>query len=75
MYRLDRRNKIISYGRAHFWFELGGKTYGYCYIRKNACSAFKKLICDTSDVALPKYGCGSHSVLLSLFNGQFHCSL
>ncbi|MGB2199732.1 MAG: sulfotransferase family 2 domain-containing protein [Pseudooceanicola atlanticus] len=51
MYRLDRRNKIISYGRAHFWFELGGKTYGYCYIRKNACSAFKKLICDTSDVA------------------------
>lgn len=51
MYRLDRRNKIISYGRAHFWFELNGKKYGYCYIRKNACSAFKKLICETSKVA------------------------
>lgn len=51
MYRLDRRNKLLSYGKAHYFFEVDGKRYAFCYIRKNACSAFKKLICDTSKEA------------------------
>lgn len=32
--------------RSHFLFEVGGQTIAYCYIRKNACSAFKRMILD-----------------------------
>ncbi len=35
-------------GGLHFTFELAGKRVVYCYIRKNASSAFKKLIVDCS---------------------------
>ena len=42
---LDRRGT----GKPHFRFHVGGRTFAYCYIRKNACSAFKKLIVDLSE--------------------------
>ncbi|WP_173508503.1 MULTISPECIES: sulfotransferase family 2 domain-containing protein [unclassified Aliiroseovarius] len=32
----------------HYWFEANGKRFAYAYIRKNACTAFKTLICETS---------------------------
>jgi hypothetical protein len=32
--------------RSHFLFEIGGQSIAYCYIRKNACSAFKRMILD-----------------------------
>lgn len=32
--------------RSHYLFEIGGQTIAYCYIRKNACSAFKRMILD-----------------------------
>ncbi|MEO1198437.1 MAG: sulfotransferase family 2 domain-containing protein [Pseudomonadota bacterium] len=45
-------NSSASCGRGkpgpHFQFTIGGKTVLYCYIRKNACSAFKRLIVNTS---------------------------
>jgi hypothetical protein len=37
----------------HLIFEAGGKRFLYSYIRKNACSAFKRMIVDLSD-AEPK---------------------
>ena len=33
----------------HFIFKFAGKRIVYCYIRKNACSAFKRLIVGLSD--------------------------
>ena len=36
-------------GLPHFGFECEGKKIVYCYIRKNACTAFKKLIVDLSE--------------------------
>lgn len=41
---------IAASQRAHYWFDAGGKKFGYCYIRKNGCSAFKDLITKTSVV-------------------------
>lgn len=35
-------------GRNHFGLEIGGQMIGYCYIRKNACSSFKKMFLDCS---------------------------
>jgi hypothetical protein len=32
--------------RSHFLVDIGGETIAYCYIRKNACSAFKRMILD-----------------------------
>lgn len=43
--RLRQRN-----GYPHFLFHLDGKKIIYCYIRKNACSAFKRMLVDLSDV-------------------------
>lgn len=40
------RNAI---GRPHFRFSVNGKSIGYCYIRKNACTAFKRLMIDFSE--------------------------
>src|SRR3954469_11320300 len=31
---------------SHFCFTIGGKRFAYCYIRKNGCSAFKRLMLD-----------------------------
>jgi len=33
----------------HLQFTALDKTVVYCYIRKNACSAFKKMLCDSSE--------------------------
>jgi hypothetical protein len=35
-------------GRNHFFLDVGGKRLGYCYVRKNACSSFKKMFLDLS---------------------------
>lgn len=35
-------------GRNHFALDVGGKRMGYCYVRKNACSSFKKMFLDKS---------------------------
>lgn len=51
---IDFRNRKLRKGKMHFWFKANGKTFGYCYIRKNACSAFKNFICDTSQVSDPR---------------------
>ncbi|MBT8493309.1 MAG: sulfotransferase family protein [Deltaproteobacteria bacterium] len=44
----DNRPSLRGDRGAHFIFEAGGRTIVYCYIRKNACTAFKRLICDES---------------------------
>ena len=49
--RAQLRNSMFSIRRRHFRFVAGGRQVAYCYIRKNACSAFKRLICETSEVA------------------------
>jgi len=46
---LDRLDPVRRRLRWHFMFEVGGKRIAYCYIRKNACSAFKRLILDLSN--------------------------
>lgn len=35
-------------GRNHFALQVGDLMLGYCYIRKNACSSFKKMFLDLS---------------------------
>ena len=49
MRTLNLRDNILSQGKGHFFFDVAGHRFAYAYIRKNACSAFKDLICDTSD--------------------------
>lgn len=49
MIELDLRNKIGFNRKPHYWFEANGARFGYCYIRKNACTCFKNIICDTSE--------------------------
>lgn len=47
--RLQRRfDAVRGIGRNHFGLEIGGRMIGYCYIRKNACSSFKKMFLDRS---------------------------
>jgi Sulfotransferase family len=36
-------------GKSHFVFKFNNKKIAYCYIRKNACSAFKRLLIDASE--------------------------
>lgn len=43
--RLDLARGI---GRNHFGFELGGRRIGYCYVRKNGCSSFKRMFLERS---------------------------
>lgn len=57
-HRFDNRLSFLAYHQKlnrrsgmHFSFTAGGKKIVYCYIRKNACSAFKRLIVGTSDKA------------------------
>lgn len=45
----DNRSSAAGIGLRHFWFNANGKKVAYCYIRKNACSAFKQFICRTSE--------------------------
>jgi hypothetical protein len=42
----DRLNPVKKRLRSHFLFEIDGQTIAYCYIRKNACSAFKRMLLD-----------------------------
>lgn len=37
-------------GDLHLICEVGGLTLGYCYIRKNACSSFKRLFIEHAEV-------------------------
>lgn len=41
---------------SHFVFEIEGKRIAYCYIRKNACSAFKHLMLDMAGYDGPRAG-------------------
>jgi hypothetical protein len=41
---------------SHFLFRANGRQVAYCYIRKNACSAFKRLICEISGHAKERAG-------------------
>ena len=43
----DEEKGLKMRARNHFRIDVG-RSVGYCYIRKNACSAFKKLVVDTS---------------------------
>ncbi|MCB1352297.1 MAG: sulfotransferase family 2 domain-containing protein [Rhodobacteraceae bacterium] len=53
MLELDLRDEIGFATHPHYWFDAGGTRFGYCYIRKNGCTCFKKLICDTSPAGRP----------------------
>ncbi len=48
---LDNRSGPNKHELGHFWFNARGKRIAYCYIRKNACTAFKQIICETSSQA------------------------
>jgi len=39
-----RRHGPYSFGGPHFKFDFEGRSYVYCYIRKNGCSAFKNFL-------------------------------
>jgi hypothetical protein len=41
---------------SHFVFEVDGQRIAYCYIRKNACSAFKHLMLDAAGYDGPRAG-------------------
>lgn len=43
MDNIGKRNR-----KAHFSFSIDGKEYSYCYIRKNACSTWKKFFAGVS---------------------------
>lgn len=47
----DNRSDILKHGSAHFWFEIDGQRFAFCYIRKNACSNFRRMIAEISNVA------------------------
>lgn len=44
----QRLDALRDIGRNHFGLEIDGRMIGYCYIRKNACSSFKKMFLDCS---------------------------
>jgi len=49
LFGLQRRlDDLRGQGRNHFHVTVQGKRLGYCYIRKNACSSFKKMFLDFS---------------------------
>jgi hypothetical protein len=41
-----RLDDFRGLGRNHFHLRVGHQRIGYCYIRKNACSSFKKMFLD-----------------------------
>ena len=41
-------DKFMGLGRNHFCLDVNGKKIGYCYIRKNGCSSFKKMFLEQS---------------------------
>jgi hypothetical protein len=43
-----RLDDLRGLGRNHFCLQVGDLKLGYCYIRKNACSSFKKMFLDLS---------------------------
>lgn len=51
--------KPRNVGESHYIFESGGKRIAYCYIRKNASTAFKRLIIDVSPYSEAVAQCGS----------------
>jgi len=53
--------------RAHFLFDCEGKSFAYCRIRKNGCSAFQKFIIETSPHR--RRGAGGGMVFLRRFHG------
>ncbi|SDF17956.1 sulfotransferase family 2 domain-containing protein [Limimaricola pyoseonensis] len=48
---IDRARGV---GRNHFMIEIAGRRLGYCYIRKNACSSFKRMFLDLAPPDLPR---------------------
>jgi hypothetical protein len=46
--KLDNRNGRPGPTDTHFTFMHGSQSIAYCRIRKNGCSSFQKLICETS---------------------------
>ncbi len=50
MGNLDLSGALGKKFGAHYKICVGGKTVSYCYIRKNACSAFKVMFTELSDV-------------------------
>ena len=42
--RVKRLQPLRRQLRSHILFDVNGETIAYCYIRKNACSAFKRMI-------------------------------
>lgn len=45
---------INPYIPNHYRIDLNKEKVGYCYIRKNACSTFKQLIIENSEVSIDK---------------------
>ncbi|WP_238370331.1 sulfotransferase family 2 domain-containing protein [Heliomarina baculiformis] len=41
-------DKFMGLGRNHFCLDVNRKKIGYCYIRKNGCSSFKKMFLEQS---------------------------
>lgn len=39
---------VRGFGRNHFGLQIGDQKIGYCYIRKNACSSFKRMFLERS---------------------------
>ena len=60
-WRFDNRNTLKGLrlrltgrgGYPHYRFQVGGRRFLYCYVRKNACSAFKELILHCHGAQVP----------------------
>jgi len=55
---LRGRRRALGGENPHFWFYAGGHRYIYCYLYKNACTAFREFIAGTSPFkeSAPKIG-------------------
>jgi hypothetical protein len=54
---------------SHFGFTIGGVSFAYCYIRKNACSAWKRLLIHESPVPYQRSDWKSEIAFMSAHQG------
>lgn len=65
---LGRRPRNV--GESHYVFEFEGKKIAYCYIRKNASTAFKRLILDLSPHRSAIDQCKSRIQFMDLYHRE-----
>ncbi|MCG5535571.1 sulfotransferase family 2 domain-containing protein [Ectothiorhodospira mobilis] len=67
---LNLLGKSRGLGESHYVFEASGRRVAYCYIRKNASTAFKRLIVDSSPHREALEDCGSRIRFLERYHRE-----